>query len=98
MFTAGVSPAWAVRVRWRVKPSQSTALVLVNGNRMADMPVILRRGRSRVSGSGSEAVMAIVYWETGPWCEAGTLVLLALLAFVGAPGCQPAAQTPAPKL
>ena len=57
MLTAGTSPASRVRATCAQKPSQSTCLFSKNGNKTADMPVILRRGLSSVSGSGVAMVI-----------------------------------------
>src|SRR5262245_21298424 len=52
MFTAGSSPAANVRANSERKPSQSTRRWASNGSSTAEMPVMARRGRSRVTGSG----------------------------------------------
>src|SRR5688500_9625505 len=46
MFTAGTSPADAVRATCASKPGQSIAPSGRNGSRTADMPVIRRPGRN----------------------------------------------------
>src|SRR5437773_1265418 len=51
MLTAGVNPTSAVRSTCAVKPAQSMSPFEVNGSKMADMPVIFRRGRSIRIGS-----------------------------------------------
>ena len=50
MFTAGVSPASAVRVTCASKAAQSTSIDERCGSRIADIPTIDRPGRSRSSG------------------------------------------------
>src|SRR5258708_17660239 len=50
MFTAGINPACDVRWTCWQKPSQSMCPSSEKGSKMADMPVIVRRGLSIANG------------------------------------------------
>ena len=63
MLIAGVIPAADVRATWAAKPSQSTESSAFIGRRIADIPVITRRGRTSDAGStvcGGMVVVAVL--------------------------------------
>src|SRR5258708_19654445 len=93
MFTAGINPACDVRWTCWQKPSQSMCPSSEKGSKMAEMPVIVRRGLSIAHGlttdSGSNIDILGIRHEFSLGAEVGNITGEGILVVLADEGFNP---------